>query len=125
MSSWAAEQFHSDASLKAVDRRAPKSLKNWQWATEGDVSMPQLTPAPHGGELQYSFLQAVSSMLVYCYRCTNFGFVKSLRWIVCKGAFIQDPSHDKPMRLQWTHEHRARQAHWHQIVFLDKSRFSL
>ncbi|GFV50779.1 uncharacterized protein TNCV_2214401 [Trichonephila clavipes] len=39
--------------------------------------------------------QAVRSTLVYCYRCTNVGFVNSLTsaapWIVCKGTFIQDP----------------------------------
>ncbi|GFX71760.1 hypothetical protein TNCV_4132061 [Trichonephila clavipes] len=28
-SSYAAEQFHSDASLEAVDRRAPNNSKNW------------------------------------------------------------------------------------------------
>ncbi|GFS88555.1 hypothetical protein TNCV_1461741 [Trichonephila clavipes] len=33
-SSCAAEQFHSDASLKAVDRQAPNNSKNWQWMTE-------------------------------------------------------------------------------------------
>ncbi|GFV98713.1 transposable element Tc1 transposase [Trichonephila clavipes] len=30
-----AEQFHSDASLEAVDRRAPSNSKNWQWTAEG------------------------------------------------------------------------------------------
>ncbi|PRD29481.1 UNVERIFIED_CONTAM: hypothetical protein NCL1_29275 [Trichonephila clavipes] len=30
-SSCAVEQFHSDASLKAVDRRVPNNSKNWQW----------------------------------------------------------------------------------------------
>ncbi|GFW60380.1 transposable element Tcb2 transposase [Trichonephila clavipes] len=34
-SSWAAEQFHSDSSLEAVDRQAPNNSKNWQWTTEG------------------------------------------------------------------------------------------
>ncbi|GFX82100.1 transposable element Tcb2 transposase [Trichonephila clavipes] len=27
-------------------------------------------------------------------------------------------------RLQWAHEHRAWQADWHQVVFLDESRFN-
>ncbi|GFU17090.1 hypothetical protein TNCV_1853501 [Trichonephila clavipes] len=40
----------SDASLEAVDRRAPNNSKNWQWMTEGDVSTRRSTPAPHGGE---------------------------------------------------------------------------
>ncbi|GFY27352.1 uncharacterized protein TNCV_2069721 [Trichonephila clavipes] len=35
----AAEQFHSDASLETVDRRAPNNSKNWQWMMEGDVSV--------------------------------------------------------------------------------------
>ncbi|GFT31500.1 transposable element Tcb1 transposase [Trichonephila clavipes] len=29
------------------------------------------------------------------------------------------------LRLQWTHEHRAWQADWHQVVFSDESRFNL
>ncbi|GFV30276.1 uncharacterized protein TNCV_97511 [Trichonephila clavipes] len=37
-SSCAAEQFHSDASLEALNRRAPNNSKNWQWTTEGEVS---------------------------------------------------------------------------------------
>ncbi|GFU67368.1 hypothetical protein TNCV_640681 [Trichonephila clavipes] len=41
--------FHSDASLEAVDRRAPNS-KNWQWTTEGDVSARRSAQAPHGIE---------------------------------------------------------------------------
>ncbi|GFW57737.1 hypothetical protein TNCV_2926561 [Trichonephila clavipes] len=49
-SSCAAEQFHSDASLEAVERRAPNNSENWQWMTEDDVSARRLTPAPHGGE---------------------------------------------------------------------------
>ncbi|GFV83303.1 uncharacterized protein TNCV_1900291 [Trichonephila clavipes] len=70
-SSWVAEQFHSDSSLEAVDRRAPNNSKNWQWTTEGDVSARRSTPAPHDGKRPYSFLQAVGSTLVYCYRCTT------------------------------------------------------
>ncbi|GFU85868.1 hypothetical protein TNCV_2036991 [Trichonephila clavipes] len=56
---------------------------------------PLLSMAP-----PYSFLQAVGSTLVYCYMCTNVGFVNSSTsaapWIVCKGAFIQDPPQGKP-----------------------------
>ncbi|PRD33858.1 UNVERIFIED_CONTAM: Transposable element Tcb2 transposase [Trichonephila clavipes] len=29
------------------------------------------------------------------------------------------------LRLQWTHEHRAWQAYWHQVIFSDESRFNL
>ncbi|GFW00772.1 uncharacterized protein TNCV_2305451 [Trichonephila clavipes] len=43
--------------------------------------------------------QAVGSTLVYCYKCTNIGFVNpstsAAPWIACKGAFIQDPPHGK------------------------------
>ncbi|GFX21168.1 transposable element Tcb2 transposase [Trichonephila clavipes] len=35
-SSCAAQQFHRDASLEAVDQRAPNNSKNWHWMTEGD-----------------------------------------------------------------------------------------
>ena len=49
-SSCAAEQFHSDASMEAVDRRAPKNSKNWQWETEGVVNARQSKSAPHGSE---------------------------------------------------------------------------
>ncbi|GFX66069.1 hypothetical protein TNCV_4102091 [Trichonephila clavipes] len=44
--------------------------------------------------------QLVGSTLVYCYICTNVGFVNSSTsatpWIACKGTFIQDPPHGKP-----------------------------
>ncbi|GFY12666.1 hypothetical protein TNCV_2448571 [Trichonephila clavipes] len=34
----AAEQFHNDASLEAVEQQAPNNSKNWQRTMEGDVS---------------------------------------------------------------------------------------
>ncbi|GFT86430.1 hypothetical protein TNCV_3259311 [Trichonephila clavipes] len=46
----AAEQFLIDASLEAVDQRAPNNSKNWKWSTEGDVSTRRSSPALHGGE---------------------------------------------------------------------------
>ncbi|GFU57540.1 hypothetical protein TNCV_3637031 [Trichonephila clavipes] len=49
-SSCAAEQFHSDASLELVDRRAPNNSKNWQWTMEGNVSTRRSTHAPHDSE---------------------------------------------------------------------------
>ncbi|GFY11496.1 uncharacterized protein TNCV_3183341 [Trichonephila clavipes] len=49
-SSCAAEQFHSDTSLEAVDRQAPNNSKNWQWMKEGNVSARRSTSAPHGDE---------------------------------------------------------------------------
>ncbi|PRD26056.1 UNVERIFIED_CONTAM: hypothetical protein NCL1_39129 [Trichonephila clavipes] len=77
MSSCAEEMFHRDASLEAVDRRALKNSKNWQWTTESDVSARRSTPTPHGSEGPYNCLQAVGSTLVDCYRCTNVSFVNS------------------------------------------------
>ncbi|GFT34131.1 hypothetical protein TNCV_4385421 [Trichonephila clavipes] len=47
--SCAAEQFHSVASLEAVDQQGPNNSENWQWTTESDVSARRSTPAPHGG----------------------------------------------------------------------------
>ena len=88
------EQFNSDASLEAMYRQAPNNLKNWLWTTEGDVNSRRSTPDPHGGEWPLNFLQAVGSMLVYCCRCTNVGFVdlstSTAPWIACKGVFLQD-----------------------------------
>ncbi|GFW64683.1 transposable element Tcb1 transposase [Trichonephila clavipes] len=130
-SSGAAEQFHNDESLEAVDRRPPNNSKNWQWTTQGNVSVRRSTPAPHGGESSMvSVLQAVCSPQVFCYRCTNVGFVNSSTstapWIACKGAFIHNSPHGKPPTgLQWAHEHKASQANWHQVVCSDESRCNL
>ncbi|GFW11547.1 uncharacterized protein TNCV_3810661 [Trichonephila clavipes] len=91
-SSCAAEQFHSDASLEVGNRRALNNSKNWQWMTEGDVSGRRSPPVPHAAEGPFSFLQAVGSTLVYCYRCTNVGLVNlwtsAAPWIACKNVFI-------------------------------------
>ncbi|GFV06755.1 uncharacterized protein TNCV_1611681 [Trichonephila clavipes] len=46
----AVEQFHSDASLEAVDQRALNNSKNWQWTMEGEVSAQRSTPSPHDDE---------------------------------------------------------------------------
>ncbi|GFW31208.1 transposable element Tcb2 transposase [Trichonephila clavipes] len=67
-----------------------------------------------------------SRQLAYCYRCTNVGFINSSTsaapWIVCKGAFIQDPPHSKPSTaapaIGW-------QADCHQVVFSDELPFNL
>ncbi|PRD35569.1 UNVERIFIED_CONTAM: NACHT and WD repeat domain-containing protein 2 [Trichonephila clavipes] len=60
-SSCAAEQFHSDASLQTVDRRAPNNSKNWQCMTEdhdghirirryaGDHCLPECFIDRHSG----------------------------------------------------------------------------
>ena len=70
-SSFAEEQFHNDASLKAVHQTSPNNLKNKQRTMESDVSEKLLTRAPYGGEWSYNFLQTVGSRLVYCYKCTS------------------------------------------------------
>ncbi|GFT63383.1 uncharacterized protein TNCV_3696381 [Trichonephila clavipes] len=48
--SCAAEHFHRDASLEAVDNRAANNSKNWQWTTKDDARTGRLTPASHDGE---------------------------------------------------------------------------
>ena len=73
--SCAAEQFHSDANLEKVHHGSPNNSKNWQWTTEGDVSARWLLFAPHGPEWPNNFPQSVGSILIYCYRCRNMGFV--------------------------------------------------
>ena len=99
-SSWAVEQFYSDASLETVDRQVMNNSKNWQWTTEGNISTWRSTPAPHGDEWPCSFFQAVGSKFVYCYRCINVGFINSSTsaapWTACKDAFIMEPLHSKP-----------------------------
>ncbi|GFU96408.1 transposable element Tcb2 transposase [Trichonephila clavipes] len=97
-SSCVAEQFHSDASLEAVDRPAPNNSKNWQWTTEG-------------------VLMSASSI-----RC------RVLRCGLCARVplyMIPLTVNHRRLRLQWAHERRAWQADWHQVVFLDESRFNL
>ena len=127
----AAELLHSDGSLEAVDRRAPKNLINWQQMTEDNVSAQLSTLAPHGGEWSFSFLQAVGSTLVCYCRCTSAFFVNSsittLPWTSCKDDFIQDPPYEKPSTSAsaMAHEHRAWQVDCHQILFSVESRFHL
>ena len=103
--SCAAEQFDSDASLEAEDQRAPNNLKNWRWMTVVNVRARQSTPAPHGCELRHSFHQAVGNTLVYSCKCIvavllSCSFVNSTSaapWTACKGVFIQEPPHGKPL----------------------------
>ncbi|GFW06650.1 transposable element Tc1 transposase [Trichonephila clavipes] len=49
------------------------------------------------------------------------------RWSTATGVLLQDPftANHRWLRLQWAHERRAWQADWHQVVFLDESRFNL
>ena len=63
-SSCDAEQFHSDVNLKAVDRRTTNNSKNWQWKSEGDVSVRRSTPARHGVQLPPGSLQHVGLLLL-------------------------------------------------------------
>ena len=85
-----------------VQQSSSTVMRVWkQWMMEGDVSTRRSTPAPHGGEWLYSFLLAIGSTLVYCYRCTNISFANSstsaAQWTVCKDTIIQDSSHHKPL----------------------------
>ncbi|GFW37119.1 transposable element Tcb1 transposase [Trichonephila clavipes] len=70
--------------------------------------------------------------MVYCYRCTNAGFVNSSTsaapWIACERVplyRIPLTSNHQRLHLQWAHEHRAWQADWHQVVLSDESCFNL
>ncbi|GFU49385.1 uncharacterized protein TNCV_2161851 [Trichonephila clavipes] len=72
----------------------------------------------------------VGSTLVYCYICTNNGFVTSSTfaapWIACKVPLYRIPfmANHRRLCLQWAHEHRGWQTDWHQVVFSDESRFN-
>ncbi|GFV36764.1 transposable element Tcb2 transposase [Trichonephila clavipes] len=78
-----------------------------------------------------SFLEAVGSTLIYCYRYINVVFVNlstsAAPWIECNGAFIQIllTANHRWLSLQWAHEHRTWQADWHQVVFSYEPRFNL
>ena len=76
-----------------------KQLEKLHWKTEDAVNARRSTPVSHSGEWPYSILQAVDSTLMYCYRCTNIGFVNSSTsatpWTACKSAFIPYPPHGK------------------------------
>ena len=74
-SSCAAEQYHSDASLEAVDWQVSNNSKKWQMMMEADISMQGSKPVLDASDWPYKFLQAVGSILVYCYRYTIVGFV--------------------------------------------------
>ncbi|GFX90719.1 hypothetical protein TNCV_3195371 [Trichonephila clavipes] len=92
-SSCAAEQFYSDASLEAVDLRAPNNSKNWKWTTALDDRHLLLMAV---NDRTASYRQLAVRWLT----CTNVGFVNSstsaVPWIACRGAFIQEPSNGKP-----------------------------
>ena len=96
--SCAAVQFHSDASMEAVDEQLEKLAfddRRWRQCVTIDA-------CSHGGEWPYSLLQEIGSKLINCYRCTNIGFfnlsTSASPWIVYKGVFIQDPFLRKPSR---------------------------
>ncbi|GFX31185.1 transposable element Tc1 transposase [Trichonephila clavipes] len=127
-SSYAAEQFHSDVSLEAVDRRAPNNSKNWQWTTEGDVSARRSTPSPHN--------RTVFSRQFAAFWSPATGVLMSAssirRRLLCRELRVRVPLYRIPLtanhrwlRLQWAYEHRARKADWHQVVFSDESRLNL
>ena len=114
-SSCAAEQFHSDVSLEAVEWRVPNNLKNWQWTREGDVSRWLLTPAPHSGKWPYSS-QAV------CWSTAKDVLVSAssiCRHLLHHGLRARMPLYRLSLTvnhrwlcLQWAHEHRAWQVDW-------------
>ncbi|GFW29687.1 transposable element Tcb2 transposase [Trichonephila clavipes] len=93
-------QLHGNASLEVVNRQARNNSKNWQWTTENDGSVRRSTPAPQGvnnhtasSPRQFTALWSTATSVLMIPLTANH------RWL----------------RLQWAHEHRARQADWHQL----------
>ncbi|GFU93774.1 transposable element Tcb1 transposase [Trichonephila clavipes] len=65
---------------------------------------------------------------VKCWCKAKAGLSCSLRVFTDRELVVtQDPftSNHRRLRLQLAHEHRAWQAYWHQVAFLDESCFSL
>ncbi|PRD18591.1 UNVERIFIED_CONTAM: hypothetical protein NCL1_60088 [Trichonephila clavipes] len=64
-------------------------------------------------------VRAVGSTLVYCYKCTNVGFVNSLprgwrTWVPLYRIPLK--ANHRRLRLQWAQEYRAWQADWQQVM---------
>ncbi|GFX42897.1 transposable element Tc1 transposase [Trichonephila clavipes] len=108
-SSCAAEQFPSDASLEAMDRRAPNNSTNWQWTTK----VTSARDDRHLLRMAVNDRTASSRQL-------------AARWSTSTSVLmIPLTANHRRLRLQWAHEHRAWQADWQQGVFSDEPRFNL
>ncbi|GFU20665.1 transposable element Tcb2 transposase [Trichonephila clavipes] len=125
------EEFHSDASLGAVDRGASNNSKNRHWTTEGDVSARRSTFSPHGSDDHTAFSWQLASRW-----STATGVLMSTssirRRLLLRGLRARVPlyrihltSNHRRLDLQWAHEHRAWQADWPQVVFSHESCFDL
>ncbi|GFW27991.1 hypothetical protein TNCV_768711 [Trichonephila clavipes] len=79
--------------MEAVDRRVPKNSKNWQWMTEGNVSARRSTPANDCTASSRQLAARWSTATVVLMSASS---TSAAAWIACEGAFVQDPSHDKP-----------------------------
>ncbi|GFX17615.1 uncharacterized protein TNCV_474151 [Trichonephila clavipes] len=89
--------WEGTAAVRDTGELTAQMQRLWQDLPQGVISdliesMPRRISALYSC---HSFLQAVGSTLVYCYRSTNVSFVNlstsAAPWIACKGAFIQDP----------------------------------
>ncbi|GFU33565.1 RNA-directed DNA polymerase from mobile element jockey [Trichonephila clavipes] len=66
LNSSAAEQFHSDASLEAVDRRAPNNSKNWQWkmtSASGDLHLLRIDRTASSRQLSARWSTAIGVLM--------------------------------------------------------------
>ncbi|GFX04270.1 transposable element Tc1 transposase [Trichonephila clavipes] len=117
-SSCSVEQFHIDASLTEVDRRAPNNSK--------------VTSARDDRHLLHMAVsnRTVSSKLLAVRWSTVTGVLMSASSIRRRllHRYTGSPpftANHRQLRLQWAHEHRVWQADWHQVVFSDESSFNL
>ncbi|GFY15442.1 transposable element Tcb1 transposase [Trichonephila clavipes] len=124
------EQFHSDASLEAVDQQAPNNLKNWQWTT--------VTSACNDQHLLHMAVNdhTASSRQLAAHWSTATGVLMSAlsihRHLLHRGLHARVSLYRIPLTanhqwlcLQWAHEQRAWQADWYQVVFSEESCFNL
>ncbi|GFU65762.1 transposable element Tcb2 transposase [Trichonephila clavipes] len=108
----AAELFHSDASLEAVDRRALNNSKNRQWTTEGGVSARRSTTCSAVNDRIASSRQLAAPWSSATGGLMSTSSVR--RHLLHRELRARVPLYRIPLtanhrrlRLQWTHEHRA------------------
>ncbi|GFW61817.1 transposable element Tcb2 transposase [Trichonephila clavipes] len=124
-SSCAAEQFHSDASYKAVDRRAPNNSKTGS----GRRKVTSARNDRHLLRITVNDRTASYRQLAACWSTATGVLISSSsirQRLLHRGLRERVPlyrisltANHRRLRLQWAHEHRAWQADWHQIVFSD------
>ncbi|GFW01231.1 uncharacterized protein TNCV_4514301 [Trichonephila clavipes] len=91
------EQFHRDASLEVVDERAAKNSKtgSGRKVTSARDDRHLLRMAVNGCTVSSRQLAALWPTTTGVLVLTS--SPSAAPWIACKGAFIQDPPHGKPL----------------------------